>query len=371
MRAATVSVLVALGWGAALMQPVRPALAWDDFGHMQVALVAYRHLSPAVRERTRALLKLNPRYPNWILGARPGQRDQVAFMRAATWADAIKGDPDYTSANDEPNLPTAVANLGYADKLRHMYWHYVDQPLAADGTPTLPATVPNASTQIAAFRASLSELSTDEAVKSYDLVWLLHLVGDIHQPLHCVARYDRNDPGGDRGGHNVKISGNHHPEVCDDPRFCPYNPTDDLHAFWDSITGSSYDTDKVSAAALALTEPDRRAARILDPAIWLTEGAELARQAVYVSPIGVGDGPFAVDAAYQRSALALARRRIALAGQRLAAVLEECFAQERAAHAAQTAKATRAAQATKAAQAAQESKATKETKTTQTTDGVP
>lgn len=322
VTAAIVVVMVTL--------PLRAALAWNDFGHMQVAAVAFQRLGSAARARASQLLKLNPRYRNWVLGARPGDRERIAFVRAATWADAIKTDPDYTSTNDEQSLPTAGQNLGYEDRLRHVYWHYVDQPLAADATPTVPAAVPNAATQIAVFRATLASAG-DDGLKSYDLVWLLHLVGDLHQPLHCVARFDGNDPGGDRGGGNVKVTGNAHPDVCDDPRSCPYDPPEDLHGFWDEVSGASYDSEKVDAAVRALPVAERRDAAQLDPAAWLDEGSQAARGAVYVSPVGVGDGPFALTTAYQRSAAALARRRIALAGARLAGMLEECFAKEAAA----------------------------------------
>jgi len=43
-------------------------------------------------------------------------------------------------------------------------------------------------------------------LKSYDLTWLIHLVGDVHQPLHCVARITKGDPEGDKGGNDVKLT---------------------------------------------------------------------------------------------------------------------------------------------------------------------
>jgi hypothetical protein len=185
------------------------AHAWNDFGHMEVAAIAFKRLNTKTKEKVAHLLSLNPRYPNWIVGAKRGDGARMAFMRAATWADAIKSDRAYQT--DSQTAPTAGQNIGYADTLKHAYWHYVDQPFSPDGTPLLSPAAPNAATQIPLLRAALAAATTTDDVKSYDLVWLLHLVGDVHQPLHCVSRFDASDAKGDVGGNNVKISGNVQP----------------------------------------------------------------------------------------------------------------------------------------------------------------
>src|SRR6202042_1762839 len=93
---------------------------------------------------------------------------------------------DGSNGGNTPGGDSSSLNVGYTDLLRHRYWHFVDTPFSQDGS-TLPAIpAPNAQTQIAAFRAVLASAEPDE-LKSYDLVWLLHLVGDVHQPLHCVT----------------------------------------------------------------------------------------------------------------------------------------------------------------------------------------
>ena len=297
--------------------------AWDDFGHMEVAAAAFPSLKSKTKARVSQLLKLNPSYANWIVGALKKDEARVAFMRAATWADAIKNDRAYK--DDDQKAPTAAQNIGYTDLLRHKYWHYVDHPFSPDGTPTLEATQPNAETQIPLLRDALCSAATSDDVKSYDLAWLLHLVGDVHQPLHCVSRYDHDTPNGDRGGNLIKIAGNAQPPVCDDPRFCPFGPPDELHAFYDDITGSGYCAAEVATAAAALPKAPAAKAAIRDPATWIQEGQELARTVVYTAPIGAGAGPFSIDAAYQKRALALGKQRIALAGARLANLLNDCL----------------------------------------------
>src|SRR5246127_4745044 len=187
------------------------AFAWNDRGHMTVPYIAYKQLTPATRDRVNALLKLNPKYSDWsatvdrqVPRASPADKDMMIFMIAATWADAIKRDSSYTKdgsdgGNRPDGSPDPGKNTGYDDLLMHKYWHFMDTPFSTDGT-TLPAIpTPNAQERIALFRTVLASSSPDE-LKSYDLVWLLHIVGDTHQPLHAATRASQLDPEGDAGG---------------------------------------------------------------------------------------------------------------------------------------------------------------------------
>ena len=124
-------------------------------------------------------------------------------MRAATWPDIIRTAPGYRA--DPIDDPGATQNIGYADKLQHRYWHYKDLPFSPDGTPTQPPPEPNAETQIRALRTALASPTTSDDVKSYDMVWLEHLVGDVHQPLHATSRFTAALPAGDRGGNSIAI----------------------------------------------------------------------------------------------------------------------------------------------------------------------
>lgn len=71
-------------------------------------------------------------------------------------------------------------------------------------------------------RKVLASDSSDE-LKSYDLVWLVHLVGDVHQPLHCVTRVIHDDPQGDKEGNDCKLNGK----------------PDNIHSIWDGIIGDA------------------------------------------------------------------------------------------------------------------------------------
>ena len=292
-----------------------PTYGWDDEGHMMVAYTAYQQLTPQARNRANALLKLNPKYDDWLAtlpaGTSPADRDLMIFMIAATWPDQIKQDSSYTSdggdgGNRPDGSPDPTRNIGYDDKLMHKYWHFVDQPFATDGTSLPAIPTPNAQDRIALFRSVLASGASDE-LKSYDLSWLLHLVGDVHQPLHCATRVDQSQPQGDAGGNQVKLN-------CTG---CP----NELHAFWDTVLGTSNSPKSAITAAKRLPAVDPTLASKNSEADWVAESFQDARQNVYVAPVGNGVGPFQLTTAYKTAAKNLAQQRVALAGARLANLL--------------------------------------------------
>jgi hypothetical protein len=287
------------------------ASAWDDFGHMVVAAVAYENLkgSPQIRSRVDALIKLNPDYKSWVADVPAADRGELAFLMAARWPDAIKRDSGYVNdGNDNgetPVEPVASLNIGYKDKARHKYWHYKDVGFSTDGTAVEPAKVPNAETTIVRFRATLASPKATAGLKSYDLSWLIHLVGDIHQPLHATSRFTADLPHGDIGGNKVAL--------------CVAPCRDELHAFWDDALGRSESA--ASAIELAATLPAAPAglAKITKVATWIDESVASAKADVYVAPVGAaGRGPYTLDDGYAAHAREIAAQRIALAGARLA-----------------------------------------------------
>jgi hypothetical protein len=298
-----------------LMALNSPLFAWGSVGHMAVAWVAYQRLTPTTKSRVRALLKLNPDYQKWLgqipSGTATKFRSMMIFMIAATWPDQIKSETGYSDDGPDPhgNRPDGASssqNVGYSDHLHHKYWHFVDRPFTQDGSalPAIPA--PNVETQIAAFRAVLGTNPTGD-VKSYDLVWLLHLVGDVHQPLHSSTRVSSSDPDGDSGGNNV--------ELCAAP--C----RDELHGFWDLLPGSGTNPNTAVTYAKKLPPVDAALGSDVNAATWIQESFDDAQTVVYVAPIGAGDGPFTLTPAYRANAGKVAKKRVALAGVRLANLL--------------------------------------------------
>jgi len=280
---------------------------------MAVAYVAYQKLTPEKRIRVAQLLKKNPYYnKQWKAmipaGTPADQQDMMYFMIAATWPDQIKAkDSGYISdgpggGNRPPTGTEASQNIGYSDKNMHKYWHFVDTPFTQDGTKPLPAIPqPNAESEIDVLRHALSSSKSDK-LKSYDLVWLLHLVGDVHQPLHSSTRVGSADLQGDNGGNNVKLS----------------DPSKELHAFWDGLPGDSSNVTDVIAYGKTLTAADPLLAQKSSAADWINESFDIAETTVYSSPIGTGDGPFSITQAYKDNAKKIANGRVELAGERLA-----------------------------------------------------
>jgi hypothetical protein len=307
-------VVAALG----LFLASSPIQGWFDGGHMVVAYIAYQNLTPQTRTRVDRLLMLNKMYLTWTKGVTKKQLGLVAFLRAATWPDCIKEvncSPGYTSDGGDtpPGKPTDAQNIGYQDTLMHKYWHFVDEPYSA-GSPGQAPPSPNAETEILLLMQAIGTEESDD-VKSYDVVWLEHLVGDVHQPLHSTSRFTQNHPNGDAGGNLVA--------------FCAKPCTDELHAYWDGLLGDKPSISEViqtGKSLLANGKPD--GADNADPASWVTESFELAKAVVYVPPISDDNDPSVTisprpDAAYQAKASAIARSQVTLAGYRLAGILNK------------------------------------------------
>jgi S1/P1 Nuclease len=292
-----------------------PALAWFKFGHMEIAALAWSKLTPTEQASAARLLKRNPMYPIWVNGVADADRDQTAFIKAAVWADDIKEAANYFSdgpdgGNRPPPGPEASQNIGYADHFMHKYWHFIDLPFSPDGTLLTQPEKPNAQTQIAAFRATLSDPTASDDVKSYDLVWLLHLVGDVHQPLHATSRFTQAHPKGDAGGNFVNVQCG---SVCNQPK---------LHFVWDDLLGPGDTPQEAAAAAMLLPEADPKLAMIADESAWIHESFEAAQAFAYAPPIGTGPGTFPITDTYESAALSVAKQRAALAGVRMANLLK-------------------------------------------------
>jgi hypothetical protein len=176
---------------------------------------------------------------------------------------------------------------------------------STDGTAVREPQEPNLKTMIPALRAALQSNHTDSA-KSYSMVWLVHLVGDAHQPVHCAQRASKSAPQGDYSG-NMVI-------VCD-PQ-CGRR----LHALWDSLVKSDSATPP-QQQGYPRSRVSSTLATNLNSDDWIRESFELAKNTVYGSPVGEGSGPFRLTLDYLTAAKNVANQRAVLAGMRLARVL--------------------------------------------------
>jgi hypothetical protein len=295
------------------------AFAWNNIGHMAVAYVAWQNLTPAMRARVTQLVQQNPLYSKWdqlipvsVVGT---QRNMYLFMIAATWPDQIKGMSSQFSCNGTSNTDTPPAgeaaslNTGYTDTCLHKYWHFIDESYAIGGAANQPVPAPNAIQKIDAYTTNLGANLPDD-VKSYDLVWLEHLVGDVHQPLHCVTRYTKNHPQGDAGGNKVSLGS-----------------SKELHGYWDNILGNKQsdlykDAKRAETVAKALPAVNSSSAASPDTATWKAESVALAKSTTYKKPpIGPEWGPYSSTTTYHTKALNTSQQRVSVAGMRLAELI--------------------------------------------------
>ena len=291
---------------AALLGGTADAWAWNATGHMIIASLAYDQMPAADRAKCVAVLKLNVDFPKWEQTFPKDEPNldfgRYLFMRASSWPDDIRKSG---SPYDHPT------------------WHYIDYPLELPDFPLAPAP---AHTEDILFALNKEEKIVDDpaaptADRGAALAWIIHLVGDLQQPLHCVTLISATFPApeGDRGGNLffVSLAGN------------PIN----LHFFWDSLPGSMLDSQELIARATQLslkfprgTLPELTQAR--DPLAWSLEGRALAIDAVYRHGTLPGERePNGIvpplPAGYMAASRAVAERRLAIAGYRLADTLEQ------------------------------------------------
>ena len=179
---------------------------------------------------------------------------------------------------------------------------------------------------VAAVKKSIATLSNPQAgkwEKAFCLRVLLHVVGDLHQPLHCTQVYSEQFPEGDKGGVKFPLSG---PDLLTRKH---------LHGFWDSIgmlDTASPDARPLDAKALNFIENLTHEittkyledilseTKILSPEKW-TEESYLAGKEAYVG-IKINTTP---SDEYIQNTRKTACKRLALAGYRLARILNTCF----------------------------------------------
>ena len=311
-------------------------LGWDNKGHEVVAYIAYEHLDPSVRARVDSLLKQNPCYAQWTQAVNTlpqPERPVAIFMLAATWPDLIK-DKSYSCPRDYDFVsdgwqdvqsvdlasaePEATQNIGYMDTNEHRYWHYVDIPFSTDFTPTKPPLHPNALDMISVLTTALAS-DEPEYLESFDLVWVEHLVGDVHQPLHDTSRFTVNHPDGDAGGNRVSVKDT----TCGKTN---------LHAYWDSILSCPPDSGDLVAALSLGSKLNKRqepfGADITDPRRWVEEGFRLAIDRVYRPPVSSDEpnSPVGIlNKQYHDAAEDIAQSQVLLAGYRLAGLLNKAL----------------------------------------------
>jgi len=287
---------------------VTPAAAWNATGHRIVAAIAYEKLTITVRARVDDLIRKHPDYATVFTKdapADPAARARAAFLTAANWPDMIRaGDPRFYDETRKDARPTPLLP-GFPDMARHAGWHFVDIPYTPDGAPGRPPPTPNVLTELQRILREIKAPPSEQQIV-YDLPWLEHLVGDVHQPLHCTSRFLRSQRQGDAGGNFVFVA-----------------PGRTLHSLWDDAPGTDSSDEYVAAYAAKATAVYPARHRAGNPRQWVAESLRLDTTDVYTfgPEAGSREHPIPLPSGYVENTTRVSVRRIAAAGDRLAAVL--------------------------------------------------
>ncbi|MGJ8689163.1 MAG: S1/P1 nuclease [Gammaproteobacteria bacterium] len=303
------------------------ALAWDATSHRLSAYVAWDALAPEQRQIYSALLKKHPRFQSDFLDVMPAnimladqdEQDRWVFGQAAIWPDLARS----FQADDliRYNRPT---------------WHYIDgawirgdahqgnvyvgvepQP-SIHGESTGPieheGDVSNVVQGIEFNLARLKHPLSSSSEKAIALSWVLHLVADIHQPLHSGALVSSTlFATGDRGGNGISTQ------------------SSNLHSRWDGALRNQPFDDTVRRMISFVRQTDLSSID-MSPDTWLQESRQILYEFAYPDEIkaavlrserrGTQMSAFALDDDYVSEMQTISEDRVTLAGIRLSIALD-------------------------------------------------
>lgn len=261
------------------------ARAWNDEGHRVVAQIAFDQLSPIAKSHISSIL-LPDSKKRYLLRE---------FLLAATW-------PDYIKRNNV-----------------HLYdeWHYINLPFSEDGSRLPLVNTPNVVWAIQKSEKVLASPQSSLAEKQLYLKFLIHFMGDIHQPLHCASRISHAFPNGDQGGNLFLIK---------------HKEANNLHYYWDDAAGlfHHYVSGHISnrdihyiAFQLENDYPANHfetATLQKSPTQIAQESFDLAKQYAYQTSPDARLKP-----QYQENAQVISEKQLVLAGYRLGFILNQIY----------------------------------------------
>jgi len=286
------------------------AQAWWDPGHLLTAMIAYMQLDEQARTRVDELTTVLER--------------------------------------DYPYVNHFIANGAWPDDLKaegvHAYdtWHYTNIPYNWQGVPLPPKQKIDILWAIGESRSVLRSSRSREIEKARFLAFLVHLVGDIHQPLHSTSVHNNDMPAGNVGGNAFSLKG----------------PWRNLHMLWDAAGGYLDDFNSINpygepkdaltpdeiekyrqlALKLVREYPASEFSAIdeLDPDFWALESHKLAVRYGYRAVNGKNDRGrnFYLEPGgepskmYLENAQEIARQRLVISGYRLGKILNQLFGEK-------------------------------------------
>lgn len=261
-----------------------PAWGWAQLGHALVGDLAAQQLTPAARRQVEALLA--------------GETDPT-LGGVASWADALRStDPDRFRATSTWHYINARGGGCAFDEARD----------CKDGNCAVSA--------ITAQEKILADPAQPREARRDALKFLVHFIGDIHQPLHAG---NREDSGGNR--YQVSLRTAIQPEDYARSSFRDGVMGTNLHAVWDYYVLASAGLERTAYRARLTSSALRTVARPgrATPMAWARESCKLIDSQKLYPPAHM------LDEAYLAAWRPFAERRISVAAKRLAAVLNQAL----------------------------------------------
>lgn len=246
---------------ALLILKTADVFAWGQVGHKMVAEIAMSYLNKGVKDSVQKYL------------------GKMTFGEAGTWMDDVRSNKKY-------------------DYMRT--WHYAD--VARDCTYVEKGEANAVNT----IERAMNELKDKQKMThdqiNMDLKLLFHLIGDLHQPLHCGYPDDK-------GGNSVEVEF--------------FMQTNNLHSCWDTKM-IEYRLEEVQKGVLEmckkLTPAEKKAYQKIDVVAWFNESRAYLPLAYNLEKSAV------IQEEYLKKALPVVEKQLVIAGLRLAAVLNQTFA---------------------------------------------
>lgn len=318
--------------------------AWYDSGHMTAAAIAQRQLTPGEIEALETPLR---RWSDEFSGV-------SSLITSSIWADRVRCRPADPFCAGMPSFP--ALNIFSA-------WHYITIPYNPHRTAlsSLAALHPLPQTGVVWLLSTLfptwangtasSPNSSGEAMISppgtpsppfhtwnLKLRFLLHMFGDLHQPLHAATAFSEQFPAGDMGGNRVVV------DLSKSQRGAAFAPdTKTLHALWDNCGGLFTENWPAFSEADALSKADELMrmipyATVSENVLNKTNFQSVAEESYHLATTvayselypgeaskrssGPAAQPYSPSDAYLGSVQSTCQQRIAVAGYRLARILK-------------------------------------------------
>jgi hypothetical protein len=234
------------------------SMAWGKTGHELVAQIAFQFLDDSTKKKVESYL------------------GNLSIEEAANWMDDSRGNSYYNFMRT---------------------WHYLDMDKGETYTPTSERNI------LTVLHSAITDLKNYKNLKrkdvKRDLLLLFHLIGDLHQPLHCGYAIDK-------GGNTIEITS--------------ASVSGNLHSVWDTqiieSTGIKLDTCLALYRTLDTTEVLQ--IKKINELSWMYQSRS------HLDKVYSFNNNF-LDSNYIESNALLIKKQLLIAGLRLASVLKEVF----------------------------------------------